>query len=371
MISEQEIIKQLENGEINVDPLKLSWFEKGKLKRIDGLLRVKWENTEVKFAVEVKAKFTPKSITQAIYLIKEAARSLKLLPLLIAPYLSEESLKKLEKNSVSGIDLCGNSIVLIPGEILVLKSGKPNIFPDRAPIKNVYRKNSSMVGRLFLTQPLFEKVGNVLNEVNARNPLSRWNRQPTTFSMVSKVLKTLEEDLIISRKGNTTRLLQPDKLLRNLSNYYEPPMVKTTKDWKFPREILQRNTKTEILAGAFQSKVPAMITGKSSVLQYAMMQPGDKISIYCLDLEDFTSRLPGTSAEQFADISIMEVKPNPCFFDCRKQSGVIWASPVQCYLELATGDKRDQETSNHLEFFHTTTNFKDSVFRVASNDQHQ
>ncbi len=312
-------------------------------------MKVRWESKEVQFAVEVKAMFTPKSITQAIYMIKDMANSLKLSPLLIAPYLSEESIMKLGKNGVSGIDLCGNCIMQIPGEILVLKTGKPNKFPDRKPIKNIYSKNSSMVARLFLVQPFFEKIGDVLDEVNARNPLAEWNRRPLTFSTVSKVLKILEDDLVISRKGNSTKLLQADKLLRNLREYYEPPRVKRIIDWKFPKELQQNKDKASILFNAIQSKVPAMITGKSSVLLYAMMQPSDRISVYCLDLEEISSRLPGRSEERFADISIIEVNPNPSFFDSRCINGVVWASPVQCYLELITGDKRDQETAIQLE----------------------
>ena len=33
------------------------------------------------------------------------------------------------------------------------------------------------------------------------------------------------------------------------------------------------------------------------------------------------------------------------YFDARRESGLVWASPVQTYLELNAGDKRDQETA--------------------------
>ncbi|MFM7319404.1 MAG: hypothetical protein ACKO5E_20860, partial [bacterium] len=36
-------------------------------------------------------------------------------------------------------------------------------------------------------------------------------------------------------------------------------------------------------------------------------------------------------------------------FDARQDEGFLWASPVQTWLELMRGDKRDRETANQVK----------------------
>jgi hypothetical protein len=65
------------------------------------------------------------------------------------PFLTVQQLQDLEREGYSGIDLCGNGVVVAPGTFVVHRSGGKNRFPSSALIKNIYRKNSSMVGRAF------------------------------------------------------------------------------------------------------------------------------------------------------------------------------------------------------------------------------
>ena len=137
-----------------------------------------------------------------------------------SPFLDEQALDALETRSVSGIDLCGNGLVIVPGEWFIRRSGNPNQFHAEGVIKNVYRKSSSVVAKLFLAKPGFDSVQDALDELGRRDGR-------VTLSTVSKVCKRLEEDLIIERKrkGMTTlRLIQPEKLLDRLAaNYSRRP----------------------------------------------------------------------------------------------------------------------------------------------------
>lgn len=146
--------------------------------------------------------------------------------MLIMPFLSEQQLQELEQQRISGIDLCGNGVVIVPGIFAVFRSGERNRFSSSAPIKNIYRKNSSMVGRVFLARSSYGTVQEICTEVNRRNMLVKCgDKKPMSLSTVSKSLKTLEEDLIVERKG-AIQLLQADKLLEELSENYVPPKVK-------------------------------------------------------------------------------------------------------------------------------------------------
>ncbi len=79
-------------------------------------------------------------------------------------------------------------------------------------IKNIYRKNSSMVGAAFFVRSVYKTVRDVNEEINRRNLLVAFlDKKAISLSTVSKALKTLEDDLIIAREDNI-RLLQADKL---------------------------------------------------------------------------------------------------------------------------------------------------------------
>lgn len=100
-----------------------------------------------------------------------------------------------------------------------------------------------------------------------------------------KALKTLEEDWIIARKG-TIRLVQPDKLLEKLDPNYDPPIIKERVRLKVAEES---GTLLELLLKASQAlDLPIVATGMSSVTQYAVMQRGGLLSVYCPRLETGT-----------------------------------------------------------------------------------
>ncbi len=62
------------------------------------------------FAVEFKAMWTPKIDPRGDVSSKAAAQDMRLYPMMIVPYLNEERLRELERESVSGVDLCGQRL---------------------------------------------------------------------------------------------------------------------------------------------------------------------------------------------------------------------------------------------------------------------
>jgi hypothetical protein len=349
MISQKDIIDQLKQGRVLLGPLglRLSALERRGMngRSIDATVSISWNQTQEEFAAEIKAQSTPKIIRQALYEIKAATRNTEMNPMIIFPYLNREALVELEREEVSGVDLCGNGVIIVPGKLYVERSGQRNQFPSSAPIKSVYRRKSSLVGRVFLARPQYPRIGDVVAEINRRNILAAWQGRAITFGTVSKVLRTLEDDLILGRDGSSLRLLQADKLLEKLSMNYTPPKTPDIINWRIAMTESSASSIMGVLSDAFQGTVPAVVTGTSSVSMYAVMQGKDTISIYCPDPEGWLANVPGARTDRFPTISVIRTDDASVYFDARRESGLVWASPVQTYLELKTGDKRDQDTA--------------------------
>ena len=183
---------------------------------------MQWEQQKYRFAAETKALSTPKSLDSAALQIRRASQWLGLHPLLVTTYLSEDTLQWLEKEGISGLDLCGNGVVVVPGKLFVWRSGVANKYPRGTAIQNVYRGNSSLVARAFLLKPRYDSAQELLAEV-------RGHGGEVTLATVSKVCSALSEDLLIERRKieRTTRLklLQPDRLLEALAANFQPPAV--------------------------------------------------------------------------------------------------------------------------------------------------
>ncbi len=350
-----EMIEQLRREKVTLPPLSFRLLKAepelaGNL-RFDALVEASWGKSITKFVVECKSLSTPRAFRDGLNLLKTSLPPRGYLPMLFVPFLRKQQLQELEREKISGIDLCGNGVVVVPKVLSVFRSGEKNRFISSAPIKNIYRKNSSMVGRSFLFCSRYETVQDVCTEINRQNLLvKRWNKKAMSLSTVSKALKTLEEDLIITRENNI-RLLQPDKLLQKLSDNYIPQNTGERIRLKVPE---RKGTIIDSLRKESQELgLPLVAAGTSSVGRYAVMQRGDVLSVYCPRLDMLLERLPGSQSDRFPNLELIETEDETVYFDSRQEENFWWASPVQVYLELMAGDKRDQETAEQVKSYIT------------------
>jgi hypothetical protein len=353
MPTEKEMIEQLRRGKVSLPPLSFRMLKGGPQKvknlRLNALIEALWGKKIAKFAVGCKSLSTPKAFRDGLNTLKTSSLPKGFRPMLFMPFLGEKQLQELEQEKISGIDLCGNGVVIAPDSFAVFRSGEKNRFTSSAPIKNIYRKNSSMVGRVFLFRSGYQTVQDVCSEINRRNLLvNNWDRKAMSLSTVSKALKTLEEDLIISRE-NAIRLLQSDKLLEKLRENYTPPNINERVRIKIPGDI---GTILNVLRKESQGLgIPLVAAGISSVGQYAVMQRGELFSAYCPRMDKLLERISGSQSDRFPNLELLLTEDETVYFDARQEGDFWWASPVQVYLELMAGDKRDQETAEQLKSY--------------------
>jgi hypothetical protein len=128
---------------------------------------------------------------------------------------------------------------------------------------------------------------------------------------------------------------------------YDPPAVKERVRLKISEE---NGEVWKLLSKQSQAlNLPLMASGVSSVARYAVMQRGDLLSVYCPKVEVLLERMPGSQSDRFPNLELLETEDETIYFDARKEESFWWASPVQVYLELMAGDKRDQETAEQLK----------------------
>jgi hypothetical protein len=282
---------------------------------------------------------------------KAAARSLGRLPMILVPYLNEEQLQKLEQESVSGIDASGNLLVVVPKQVLVCRSGKNNKYPEAALGVNPYAGSYGVVPRALLGQPTFEAV----------NSLATYLRESgvtVALSTISKALKALDEDLVIrlttkrgrkkERAGAGIQLVQPgftlDKLADQASSrIFGRGLAKfSSPGWALP----------ELAALAQRSSIRLVATGETSASRYTPMgwqQP--RPEFYCDDIAGLVRASAGklVDTELFPDLALIETRDPGVYFDSRPdENGVPWAPPLQVYLELYRGGKREKELASDI-----------------------
>jgi hypothetical protein len=339
--TEKELVTRLRRGEVVFPPLSLTW-EESKAKDVDGVVHLAWQKKSFRFAAECRRLSNPKAIVAAAEQARKQAQAAELLPLVVVSYLNEQALDDLETRSVSGIDFCGNGVVIVPSEWYVRRTGNPNLFRAEGVIKNVYRKNSSVVARLFLARPEFDSVQDALDELGRRGGR-------VTLSTVSKVCKRLEDDLIIERKrGGATKLglVQPEKLLDRLTANYSSPEVKRRLTGKL-RGIEPPGFRAQLQTWAKKTGNQVAMTGASSVGAYAVMARDGAEEYFCTDVAGAARALGDRfqPVERFATVTLLETRDEEVYFDRRDD---LTASPVQTFLELSSGDKRDRQTADQV-----------------------
>ncbi|HHK41143.1 MAG TPA: hypothetical protein ENJ50_01890 [Planctomycetaceae bacterium] len=345
MVTEEDILDKLRCG-VELPPLKIRLESAlGRPSRTtasvpDALVTVRRGNVkEYQFAAELRSRTSPRVFNEALRVLQNLAAHGQN-ALLVAPFLREEQLRELEDRQLSGIDLCGNGVVIVPGELLVFRTGQRNQYPDSAPTKYIYRGTTSLVPRVFLCRSEFGSLADIRQEIDSRGG------GQLALSTISKALKRLESDLIIERRKGQIRLIQPAKLLDEFARSYELPNASRTVTCSVSSSLRE-------LYKQLRGETSAVLSGGSSVSAYAVMARDEVPVLYCRQIDEILDIWDGQISEtnRFVDVELRQVRDTTVYFDRRIDQSTPYASPVQTFLELSTGDKRDREVAEQVRAF--------------------
>lgn len=307
----------------------------------DGVLQIAWRKYQERFVYVFRAVEGPRELQEAAALAQLASEG-RLLPLVIAPYLSEDALRALEELGTSGLDLSGNGILFDPPRLMVRRTGSPRRAQPSRSERNVYQGVSSLVPRLFLTQPVFASPAAVWKECQGRSSAATM-RQPT----ISKALAQMEADLFITRKGTRgpIKLVRAASLLERVERAYAAPRVTARLIGK-PRDEQGFRLRLRELAGAHG--VPLVMSGLGSAMHHTAMAGPARLHMYVTRLAPFLESDVIVRTQAFPSVELIETSDVGVFFDARDDGSTRWSSPLQTYLELASGGPREQETAAEL-----------------------
>ena len=151
------------------------------------------------------APTTPQKAVQGTALeARHRVHSHGLGPLIIVPYLSEKRLGELQVLEVSGLDLCGNGILLGP-HFSIWRSGQPNRFPESPTHpQRLPRHQRHLRAVLSCSTAEFPTLTSL--QQHAREHCSSAGQGPDhtgtlTIGTASKVVQSLEQQMIVALQG--------------------------------------------------------------------------------------------------------------------------------------------------------------------------
>lgn len=340
-ISESAMLSRFQVGAVLLPPLivKSCTVLGGAKEKADARveLALPGESEGFRFAVEVKARATPQTVQLAMTQAKAAAQEGEW-PMIQVPFLSPERLVELEREQVSGVDLCGNGVVVVPGRLCVVRSGAPNQYRDSRPLSNPYRGRSAMVARMLLQRPRWESLSELTAAIQAAGVA-------LSLPQASKAVQAMDEDLMVSKSEGAITLREPLRLLDKLGNEWRKP-------WVLARQALRLPVGTDW--ARVLSSNPLLkwaMTGESSVTRYATFSQGGPRRIAVSSLPLAITLLDGAPepVPNFADMELLETDEAGFFFGNETDElSIRWASRLQTWLELQSGDARQQDAAKDL-----------------------
>ena len=351
-LTEEQVIQSLKGMGERYAPLTInSLTEQVSLPegyRVDAVIEFSIQNgPSFKAVVEIKTVSTPQNIligarqlTACVANDKESDR----VPLLVAPYIGTKQAKILADKGISWIDLSGNMSIRVSNRVYIERTGKPNRFPDTAPIKKVFQGASSLVSRALLLKPEgFESLTMMTDFINQKN------ENIIRLSTISKVMKKLEEELLVNRSKSLITAANPEKLLERLAEGY-----------KNSTERKRRNPYRFVIEGIEQLSDGMTALSKDYLACgfYAAQIKGlavtDQKAIFVKDIEQFRRKaekklVSVTPDTEFGNFIVTETNDPGVWFNpvWRLIDSVV--DDIELYLEMMVDTPRGPKIAEQLK----------------------
>jgi len=348
-LTEEEIIRELQSNAESYAPLRMTRFEKEIQLRncvADALAEFSIENgPSFRALIEITSASNPKTIRnacQSLFNYLQMVEAKDLIPILIAPYIGKQQIDILAREGISWIDLSGNMVIRVGKEIYIERTGKANKFPDTSPIKQIFQGTSSLVARTLLLKPEgFSSLYEIVDFINSRDGT-------ITISTVSKVLQSLENELLIKKEKSGFYATQAERLLERLAEGYRNSVKRQArKTYRYAVKneqdvftALSERPLDYVACGFYAAKLKGLaVTDEITVFIKSFEETKRAFELISLDIKPDA---------EFGQLVLIETK-NPCvWFNVQKQPFANVVDDLQLYLEMLEARPRGPAIAEQL-----------------------
>lgn len=83
--------------------------------------------------------------------------------------------------------------------------------------------------------------------------------------------------------------------------------------------------------------------------KYSLMPGGEQsLVVYAPSIETILRGVEFTESCRFPDVELVETDDQTVYVDRRREDGFYWTSPLETYLALRAGGKRERETAEQM-----------------------
>lgn len=293
------------------------------------------DDRDRQWLIEVKASSRPGHVAGAGEQLRACSRDLPgAIPLLVVPHMSSAGADAAARAGVNWLDFAGNAHIRA-GDLLVHVEGRPNPLPSRGRPSSPFAPRSARVSRAMLLDP------------------SRWWRQRDLVDAtalddgsVSRVVRRLEDELLIERRELELRPRDPDLLLDAWAGEYrfdrhDVLSCHMTGDGVALACELSERLTSERIHHAFTGLPAAWAIDRFAAFRLTTVYVDE-------DPRQVAARLELRDAARGGNIQLVAPNDEGVFAGEREWSPLPCVSTVQVYLDLLHLPERAREAAEHL-----------------------
>lgn len=306
---------------------------------------------------EIKANLTPKTVEAiAPWIARLKALQPESAFVIISQYLTPPAQAYCMENDIDFMDVAGNISIDVPGEMLLRRVGMKGAQQPSARksprIVGVYSGKSSRVLRVLLQKPGAWSLTAIAGEIAAeseRNPFKQAGGFALSLGSISKVLATLEEDLLIRRRKSAILVPEPLRLLtRWAEKYHEQYRRRLRGAFTCPNPF---GDQPSTISKGLNALAPGgyALSGVAAASIDAPFVDLDVIDVFVADRDQANAfreleRQPGSGAK----LCFLYPYDFGVFMYARVVDGVPVVADIQTYLDLYARGGRDLKQAEHL-----------------------
>jgi hypothetical protein len=305
--------------------------------RFDVVAELALAGRPAQLVVEVKANGQPRVIREAAIKLKRLLRdqSQGAVPLMMAPYLSEQARAVCKEEEIGFADFLGNAHIVFD-TVYIDRQVADRPEPERRALRSLSKPKTARILRLLLREPSqVWRVSSLAEEAQV------------SVGMVSTVGKALRERGWAEQTGDGLVLVDPNDLLDSWAEEYVPPRTEELRLYSHLHgdDLLKRIRSAAscdgrfVLAGFSAADWLAPYVRQSTTYFYADEQGAEALK-QALDL---------SPAAKGANCVIRIPEEDGVLEDhVEAGEGLRVTSPVQTYLDLLQLGERGREGAEHL-----------------------